>query len=134
MLGSHDGGFRAARKTIVENEASDSERFAGGIRHADDRPSDKDGEHRQRGKSDDAARAEGECGKDQEAEKVGAQTEVLRQWLKERWGGVRQAIDYLHDRQAVGILIEFFTAIGKPEAAAGHFRAAALLPQGQDAG
>jgi tetratricopeptide (TPR) repeat protein len=57
-----------------------------------------------------------ELGKDQEAEKVGAQTEVLRQWLEERWGGVRQAIDYLHDRQAVGILIEFFTAIGKPEA------------------
>jgi HemY protein len=31
-------------------------------------------------------------------------------------------------------LAELFEAIGKPDEAAGHFRAAALLPQGQDAG
>lgn len=57
-----------------------------------------------------------DLGQPEEAAKIGQQTEVARLWLEERWGMVRKAIDYLHDEQAVGILLEFFTAIGKPEA------------------
>lgn len=55
-------------------------------------------------------------GRNEEAEKVAAQTEVARLWLEERWGMVRKAIDYLHDDQAVGVLLDFFTAIDKQEA------------------
>lgn len=55
-------------------------------------------------------------GRVEEAEKVAAQTEVARMWLEERWGTVRKAIDYLHDDQAVGVLLDFFKAIDKQEA------------------
>lgn len=57
-----------------------------------------------------------ELGHTDEALKVEQQTAVARLWLEERWGMVRKAIDYMHDEQAVGVLLEFFTAIGKPEA------------------
>ncbi|MBL8891263.1 MAG: tetratricopeptide repeat protein [Planctomycetaceae bacterium] len=57
-----------------------------------------------------------ELGQTEEAEKVAAQTEIVRSWLEDRWGLVRKAIDYLHDDEAVGVLREFFTAIGKREA------------------
>jgi len=58
-----------------------------------------------------------ELGRDQEAEAVARQTEVVRSWLEDRWGTVRTAIDYLQDPQAVGVLVDFFQAIGKMEAA-----------------
>jgi tetratricopeptide (TPR) repeat protein len=57
-----------------------------------------------------------ELGRSDEAAKVASQTEIARSWLEDRWGLVRKAVDYLHDEQAVGVLLEFFTAIGKPEA------------------
>jgi len=57
-------------------------------------------------------------GRDEEAAAVATQTEIARLWLEERWATVRKAIDYLHEDQAVGVLLDFFTAIGKPEAVA----------------
>jgi hypothetical protein len=57
-------------------------------------------------------------GRAEEAAAVVAQTEVARLWLEDRWSMVRKAIDYLHDEQAVGVLLDFFTAIGKQEAVA----------------
>lgn len=57
-----------------------------------------------------------DLGQIEEAEAIARQTEVARFWLEKQWGLVRKAIDYLHDERAVGVLLEFFTAIGKQEA------------------
>ena len=57
-----------------------------------------------------------EQGHVEEADQIVRQTEIVRSWIEERWGLVRKAIDYLHDERAVTVLLEFFTAIGKPEA------------------
>lgn len=57
-----------------------------------------------------------ELGQTEEATKVTQQTENVRLWLEDRWGFVRKAIDYLQNEEAVGLLLEFFTAIEKPEA------------------
>jgi len=58
-----------------------------------------------------------ELGRNKEADEVEQQTRVVRLWLEERWPLIRQAIANLQDPESVSLLIEFFQAIGRADAA-----------------